>query len=437
VIPDLSAADAWLTARPVIERKRRGQWVTPWWLVEQAVDRLAPDLPPRPHVADLACGDGRWLVAVGRRFAGARLTGVDADPLAVEAARTTLRKAGLHAEITLGDGLADDVAGPCDAVVGNPPWIRPQHLDREVARRWWARFSVATDKVDTSVLFTQRALELAPRAVLVLPANLLSLTSCAATRAWLLRSGVDGVFELPPTAFDATVHGVVVFAGPTDRRIAGSATEEDGLTVTGTLSVSPEAWSVRGPIPTLPGRPLGTHVRVSMGIVCGDYARYVHAGRERPEDRPTCRGRDVSRWEIAPTSEHVWYVPDEMLARKPYVAPKHAGLFDVPRKIVLAGTTGTTLRAALDEEQRFPLDSCYVVHPRRPETDPWAVLGLLLSRPVGDWYAARFRAVRVKGVEVVRIPVPDQGWDAIALAARDRDEPALDRAVCDAYGATR
>ena len=81
MIPDLSAADEWLAARPVTERKRRGQWVTPWWLAEQAVDRLAPDLPPRPHVADLACGDGRWLVAVGRRFPGARLTGVDADPL--------------------------------------------------------------------------------------------------------------------------------------------------------------------------------------------------------------------------------------------------------------------------------------------------------------------------------------------------------------------
>ena len=77
-----------------------------------------------------------------------------------------------------------------------------------------------------------------------------------------------------------------------------------------------------------------------MGVVCGDYPRYVHRGRQHPDDRPTCRGKDVLRWRILPTDEHVRYDPADMLARKSYVAPKHAGLFDVPRKIVVAGTSG-------------------------------------------------------------------------------------------------
>lgn len=433
--PDLTPADTWLAARSATDRKRRGQWPTPWWVCEAVVDRLAPDLPARPLVVDPACGDGRWLLAVARRVPGARLIGLDLDPLAIAAARETLRRAGVEATLEVADGLAEGAVPPCDAVVGNPPFVRPQHLDRDYAEAVWARFPVATDKVDLSACFVQRALDRAPRVALVLPGNLLSLQSFAAVRARLLQAGVDGVFRLPKDAFPATVHTVAVLAGPTDRRVAGDL-GPDGFGPLGTLAVSPLAWSVDGPLPALPGRPLGERVTLHMGVVCGDYDRYVHPGRRFAEDRPTCRGRDVTRWEIADRGEFLRYLPEEMLARKPYVAPKHAGLFDVPRKIVLAGTSGTVLRAAMDEGRRFPLDSCYVIHPRAADVDLYGVLGLLLSRPVGDWYAARFRAARVKGVEVARIPAPERGWDRIAEAARARDEAGLEAAVRAAYAAT-
>lgn len=428
--PDLTPSERWLAARPADERKRRGQWPTPWEVCVAVVDRLAPELPERPLVVDPACGDARWLVAVARRLPGARLVGYDTDPLAIDAARETLRRAGVEADLRCEDALAPDAVPVCDAVVGNPPFVRPQHLPRAVADDLWARFALATDKVDVSVCFVERALERAPRVAFVLPANLLSLASFAALRDRLLRSGLDAVLELPFGTFPADVHAVVVIVGPAGRRQAGTLGG-----ITGPLSISADAWALDGELPELPGRPLGERVTVHMGVVCGDYGRYVHPGRLHPEDRATCRGKDVVRWRILPTDEHVRYDPDDMLARKPYVAPKHAGLFDVPRKIVLAGTSGRELRAAMDEERRFPMDSCYVVHPRG-DTDLDAVLGLLLSRPVGDWYGRRFRAARVKGVEIAKIPVPDPPWDDIAAAARAQDEDALDAAVRTAYART-
>lgn len=431
--PDLTAAVGWLAARSATDRKRRGQWPTPWPICEAVVGLL--ELPPRPLVVDPACGDARWLVAVARRFPEARLVGYDTDPLALDAARVTLARAGVQADLVCADALAPDAVPACDAIVGNPPFVRPQHLARAVADDLWARFSVATDKVDVSACFAERALDRAPRVALVLPANLLSLASFAALRARLLRAGVDAVLALPDDAFGATIHAVVVVAGPEDRRRAG-AVRDGRVEVDGRLAVSAHAWALDGDLPELPGGPLGEHVSIHMGVVCGDYGRYVHRGRAFPEDHPTCRGKDVRRWTIDPTDEHVRYVPDEMLARKPYVAPKHAGLFDVPRKIVVAGTSGRTLRAAMDTERRFPMDSCYVVHARRREVDLDAVLGLLLSPAVGEWYGRRFRAARVKGVEVARIPVPRGPWDAIAAAARARDEAAIDVAVRDAYTRT-
>lgn len=436
--PDLTAADAWLAAAAPGERKRRGQWPTPWWVCEAVVALLAPDLRalPSPRVVDPACGDGRWLVAVARHAPNARLVGIDADPRAVEAARITLDRAGVAAELRHADALAPGAVPAADLVVGNPPFVRPQHLDRAVARDLWARFPLATDKCDLSACFAELALRTAPWFALVLPSNLLSLASWAAVRRGLLDAGVDAVLRLPDDTFDATVRAVVVVVARADRRRAGALTR-DGATLSRTLAVGAEAWSADGPLPELPGAPLGRHAAVHMGVVCGDYDRYVHLGRQYPEDQPTCRGRDVSRWTIADRGEHLRYLPQDMLRRKPYVAPKRAALFDVPAKVVLAGTTGTVLRAAVDEARRFPLDSCYVLHPRGPELDPHALCGLLLSAPVGAWYGARFTAARVKGVEVARIPVPNPPWDEIADAARARDDAAVDALVTRAYDRSR
>lgn len=438
--PDLRPAEAWLSRRSPAERKRRGQWPTPWWLCAAVIEHIAADLGPTDTVVDPACGDGRWLLAVAGCRPGARLIGIDADPLAIEAARATLSAAGVSAELRCADALADGVVPPCDWIVGNPPFVRPQHLEREVARALWSRFATLTDKCDLAAAFVERGLEVAPRVALVLPQAVLSLASYAAVRRRLLTAGVDTVASVPADAFAAAVHTVVVVAGPSDRRRAGAVDPETGLGVHGGLAVSAHAWATDGALPELPGAPLGGYVRLHMGVVCGDYDRYVHPGRRHPEDRLTCRGRDVSRWAIADRGEHLWYVPADMLARKPYVAPKHAGLFDVPAKVVLAGATGRSLRAAVDEDRRFPLDSCYVglpapgAHPSA--ADPHAVVGLLLSSAVGAWYGARFRAARVKGVEVAQIPAPAPPWTEIADAARARDDRAVDAAVDRAYART-
>jgi hypothetical protein len=432
LLVDLSAAEAWLAARSEGERKRRGQWPTPWWLCEAVVARLAPELPPGPRITDPACGDGRWLLAMARQRPDARLLGIDSDPLAIEAAKTTLSRAGVSAELVCADALAPGVVPPCDVVVGNPPFVRPQHLPREVARALWARYALATDKCDLSVCFVELALQTAPRLALVLPASLLSLASFQAARAALLSRGLDAIFQVPGDPFEAAVEVVVVMAGAQDRRAAGEVTPE-GARLTGTVSAGALAWSLDGALPELGGEPLGRYAQLHMGVVCGDYPRYVHAGRLHPEDRLTCRGRDVQRFFVASRDEYLRYLPQDMLRRKPYVAPKSAELFDVPAKVILAGTTGTELRAAVDHDRRFPLDSCYVVRERTDEVDPYGLLGLLLSQPVGAWYGRRFRAARVKGVEVAQIPVPPPPWPEIAEAARARDERGLEDAVQRAY----
>ena len=65
-----------------------------------AVPQLVVDLGPGSTIMDIHCGGGRWLIAMARRFAGARLVGVEFEPDSVERARANVTAA------VLGDRVA-------------------------------------------------------------------------------------------------------------------------------------------------------------------------------------------------------------------------------------------------------------------------------------------------------------------------------------------
>jgi len=111
------------------DRKRLGAWYTPLPLVDTIVDAVVTqafvdEVGDRPvDVLDPACGDGRFLAAVGRRVADlggrARLVGAELDPGAAAAAG-----AAPGVEIVVGDALGHDWGGRTfDLVVGNPPFV--------------------------------------------------------------------------------------------------------------------------------------------------------------------------------------------------------------------------------------------------------------------------------------------------------------------------
>ncbi len=53
------------------------------------------------RVLDVACGGGRWLIAVARRFPATELVGVEFEPDSVERARRRVSEAGLDARIRI------------------------------------------------------------------------------------------------------------------------------------------------------------------------------------------------------------------------------------------------------------------------------------------------------------------------------------------------
>ena len=400
----MATSTDWIT-----DPKGLGQWPTPEWLVERALDTI--ELPDEGTVLDPACGDGRWLQAVHRRNPRLRLWGWDIAPATLE----------VRDALVLDDSRAD-------LVVGNPPYVRPQNLAPEQRARAWT-FSTATDKVDLYAPFVERMLQLSPRVAIVLADTWLSLSSYAAFREHV-DPHLDLVARLPKKAFEATIGTVLLVIDPRARHRRGRL-DAEGLVEEGLVRLVDGVFSMEDEVPILEGGSLlGEHLRLRMGVVCGSYREWLHKGPPTIGDVRTCRGREVRRFHIAESREWLRYRPREMLARRPYVAPKSRALFDVPDKVVLAGTSGRTLRCAVDTERRYPLDSCYV---SEGAEDSWLLCGLLNSAPVNAWYGARFPAPRVKAVELHRLPWPAR-TAGIADAARAADQEGLDEAVRKAYG---
>ena len=65
---------------------------------------LAAALLRGGRVLDVACGGGRWLIAIARRFPGTTLVGVEFEPDSVERARDHVRDAGLGDRVRIDAG---------------------------------------------------------------------------------------------------------------------------------------------------------------------------------------------------------------------------------------------------------------------------------------------------------------------------------------------
>ena len=75
---------------------------------DRLIGRLA--LGPSETLVEVGCGTARNLIAIARRYPGARLFGVDASEAMLETARAAVSRAGLDHRIVLAQGLAEDLS---------------------------------------------------------------------------------------------------------------------------------------------------------------------------------------------------------------------------------------------------------------------------------------------------------------------------------------
>ena len=198
-------------------RKRQGVVYTPPSVVALILDNALPagaDGLGAASVCDPACGEGAFLVAVARRLltrlgradalaALGRMAGYDIDAAAIARCRSRLDDTlaqwhpGARVQWNLQvrnafdrDAFAADW-GRFTHIVGNPPYVRVQHLEQTGRRRIAGRWRVTRGATDLFLVFYELGLALLGSGGLlgyIAPSSWLRSASGAALRQLLAQS---------------------------------------------------------------------------------------------------------------------------------------------------------------------------------------------------------------------------------------------------------
>lgn len=304
--------DAFLQLRSSAVRRESGAIYTPQPLVEAMVAWLSQESVVG-RIVDPGAGSGRFAIAAGRAFGGARLVAVESDPLALLLLRANLTAAGLaeRSEVVAGDYRrlrwdgAVEQEGPT-AFIGNPPYVR-HHL---IERRWKEWLRAEADRLDLPAsglaglhvhFFLRTALLAAPGDVgtFVTSAEWLDVNYGKLVRALLVRHlDVESIHLVDPAALPfgdvATTAAITCFrVGRADSivRFRKAATTGDlgalggGRRVSRNRLQATSRWTTHFAAPKRP--PIGY---VELGELCR-----VHRGAVTGANATWITGRDDAR----------------------------------------------------------------------------------------------------------------------------------------------
>lgn len=119
------------------EKRLRGAFFTPAWLVARVLDAVTPLVPKRGplRIIDPSCGAGAFLSAAAKRWPRAELVGIELNERSAALCRQRVPRATVH----VGDALMSDLLPARGDVfelwVGNPPYNGTSPLLRD-PRAW-------------------------------------------------------------------------------------------------------------------------------------------------------------------------------------------------------------------------------------------------------------------------------------------------------------
>jgi predicted RNA methylase len=379
------------------------------------------------RVADLACGEGAWLEAVGRRWPGASLEGVDLDPAAIARAEVAVPGARLR----VADGLVAEME-PLDLVVGNPPWGAGR--GRKVRRG-----------DESASEFLLRALELVKpggRLCLLLPAAWLEVTAHREARDRLLAMAAVERIEPLGDPFQGVFAPAALLVARREPDPEARARQEvwtpsgavTQATLAGEGALNPRLRPAdRALLARLDARSERLRGRVTfiLGVVTG---RNRAALGEHGAGEPIVTGPDVSAFCIR--------APKRLLRLPLERVQQAARRESYRRRKVVYRFIARHPVAAVDEEGRLTLNSANALAVDDPALDPHFVAAALNSLPLRFAHASRASLPRLLRSHLERLPLP-AGTPAerrrIAELAEARGAAAqaeLDELVMDLFALT-
>jgi adenine-specific DNA-methyltransferase len=326
-------------------------------------------------------------------------------------------------------------AGGFDAIVGNPPYVRPHNLTDTYKQYFWEHYKTFTHKSDLYCCFIEKATRLLRQDGFfsyIVSHGWLRLNSFQELRKMFLRDyRILQIIELPENVFPEAQVTTCVFVAQRDASQKRMATKIDVLegnhADTGwtfplkrripqnafrstfqnvfDLSISPETEQIKEKMRLGPS--IGSIFRVCFGLKTGDDRKFLHhtKGFHR-DDKPLLRGEDVKRYAYEYKGEYVWYVREKMRAHRPTSRPGERERFEQP-KVLVKDTTADF--AGTYENRDFYVKDVLIVIPQEGKQAPFDlryVAGIVNSRALRFYYRSTFKTIHVQCEELSALPLP-------------------------------
>jgi type I restriction-modification system DNA methylase subunit len=338
--------------------------------------------------------------------------------------------------------------GGFDAIVGNPPYVRPHNLDDVTKKYFWQHFRTFTHKSDLYCCFMENATRLLKTGGLfsyIVSQGWLRLNSFQELRRFILKNyRIRQLVELPYNVFaEAQVStGIFVFektgasqknklqvirATPVSNHASFGTVREIPQAVFQTtfqnvfdISISPETEAIKDKMRQ--GVLIGANFEICFGLKTGDDEKFLHETKGlHKEDKPLLRGDDVKRYETNYKGEYVWYVPQRMRAHRQTARPGEPRRFEQPK--VLVKDTSSDF-AGTYEPDGFYVKDVLIVIPKdgiTPNYDLRFVAAVINSKALHFYYRTTFQTIHVQSEELASLPLPKIKFeDKTEIARHDK-----------------
>jgi len=324
-------------------------------------------------------------------------------------------------------------AGGFDAVVGNPPYVRPHNLEDETKKYFWQHYKTFTHKSDLYCCFMEnstRLLKTGGYFSYIVSHGWLRLNSFQELRRFVLENHrIKQLVEFPYNVFaDAQVAtGIFVFEKSTAsqrqkvqiigatqmaetasfkkvREIPQAAFEATFQNVFDT-SISSETEAIKEKMRR--GVSIGANFEICFGLKTGDDEKFLHKTKgSHPDDKPLLRGDDVKRYQTEYKGEYVWYVPSRMRLHRQTARPGEPRRFEQPK--ILVKDTSSDFAGTYDPDG-FYVKDVLIVTPKGSiahNYDLRFVTGVINSKALHFYYRTTFQTIHVQNEELASLPLP-------------------------------
>jgi hypothetical protein len=339
-------------------------------------------------------------------------------------------------------------AGGFDAVIGNPPYVRPHNIEKADKEYFWRRYRTFVAKSDLYNCFLEQSvLLLRQRGLLgmIVSDGWLRLDSFQALREMLLRkTSILTLIDFAGDVFEQANVKTAVIVLNNDVlldhfvQVATTPVVDDleyvrlkpvrqtlfQQTYKSILDLSlDETQSGIKDRMRMTGSELGSQFELSFGLKTGDDKMFLVSECRGVEYKPILRGADIHRYSTSFRGEWVRYVPQEMVAHRRTARPGVSARFEQPK--VLVRDTGAGLQCTLDDDSYYAKDVLIVSDKARNRDRLLFLTGVLNAKLLRFYYETSFPTLHVQRDELAAIPIRTIDFDSPADVARHDQMVAL------------